>query len=150
MRVSEVMTTDVRTVSPTLSAEDAWELMRREQIHHLVVTDASQVVGVLSDRDAGGRSGSKVRNGRTVSELMSPHTVTVEGGETVRKAANLMRGRTIGCLPVMSRGRLVGIVTASDLLQLLGRGGDRPTDRGRPLVTHRVPHRKNKSGSRAW
>jgi hypothetical protein len=42
------------------------------------------------------------------------------------------------------------IVTVSDLLEVVGRGGDRPTDRGRPIVTHRVPHRKARRGSASW
>ena len=119
MRMFEVMTEGVRTVSPTAAADEAWELMRRERIHHLVVTDSSGVVGVLSDRDAGGRRGRGVRTGRTVADLMSPHAVTIDARETVRKAANLMQGRTIGCLPVVDRGKLVGIVSRANLLQAL-------------------------------
>jgi CBS-domain-containing membrane protein len=39
---------------------------------------------------------------------------------TIRQAANLLRGRTIGCLPVMEDSKLVGIVTVTDLLELVG------------------------------
>ena len=55
MRVQDIMTRDIRTVAPHTSAEDAWNLMRAQDIHHLVVTKGSQVVGRLSDRDAVGR-----------------------------------------------------------------------------------------------
>ena len=58
MRVAEVMTEGVQTVSPTLPAVEAWELMRRKRIHHLVVVAGSEVMGIFSDRDAGGRSAS--------------------------------------------------------------------------------------------
>ena len=150
MRIFEVMTEGVRTVPATMPAGDAWGLMRRNRIHHLVVTDSSGVVGVLSDRDAGGPRGGGVRAGHMVAELMTPHAVTIDWEETVRKAANLMQGRTIGCLPVTKQGRLVGIVTVSDLMQLLGRGVDRPGPRQRPIATHRVAHRKVKSSNRSW
>jgi CBS domain-containing protein len=96
MRVQDVMTEDVQTISPGNPAEDARELMRMQSFHHVVVTRASSVVGILSDRDAGGRRGASLRRNRTVEELMTPHVVTVEPTTTVRKAANLMRGRSIG------------------------------------------------------
>jgi CBS domain-containing protein len=61
MRVAEVLTEDVQTISPDSAAVDAWESMRRKGIHHLVVMFDSRVTGVLSDRDADGRSGASIR-----------------------------------------------------------------------------------------
>ena len=151
MRVQDVMTEDVQTISPGKAAEDAWELMRTHSLHHLVVTHGSRVLGVLSDRDAGGRLGSTVRRGHTVAELMTPRVVTVEPTTTVRKAANLMRGRSIGCVVVTDRGRVVGIVTVADLLEILGRGGDRPVTVGRRwTLKHRAPHRKGHTATGVW
>ena len=46
--------------------------------------------------------------------------------------------------------RLVAIVTVSDLLEALGRGIDRPAKGTRPMVTHRVPHRKQRRAGSAW
>ena len=126
MRVQDVMTEGVITVSPASTAEDAWELMRNKGVRHLVVTDGGRVVGVLSNRDAGGRQGSPVRRNRTVAELMTGRVVTVPPATTLRKAANLMRGRSIGCLVVTERERIVGILTVADLLDLVGRGATRP------------------------
>ena len=120
------------------AAEDAWELMRRHGFHHVVVTRGSSVVGVLSDRDAGGPAGSMIRRGHTVEELMTTHVVTVEPTTTVRKAANLMRGRSIGCVVVTDRGRVVGIVTVADLLEILGRG-DRPAGDSRQAMDAQAP-----------
>ena len=151
MRVQDVMTEDVQTISPGNAAEDAWELMRRQSFHHVVVTRGSSVVGILSDRDCGGRRGASIRRGRTVEELMAPHVVTVEPTTTVRKAANLMRGRSIGCVVVTARGRVVGIVTVADLLEILGRGGDRPvTVAKRWTLKHRTPHRKRHMATGVW
>ena len=151
MRVQDVMTEHVQTISPSNAAEDAWELMRKHDFHHVVVTRGSRVVGVLSHRDAGGRQGTSVRRGRTVEELMTKTVVTVEPTDTVRKAANLMRGRSIGCVVVTDQGRVVGIVTVADLLDLLGRGVDRPAppDRGWTL-RHRTPHRKRSTATGMW
>ena len=151
MRVQDVMTEDVQTISPTSAAEDAWELMRRGGFHHVVVTRGSQVAGIFSDRDAGGRHGASLRRGHTVGELMTESVVTVEPTTTVRKAANLMRGRSIGCVVVTNRGRVVGIVTVADLLELLGRGSDRPvTPARRWTLKHRSPHRKRNAATGVW
>ena len=70
MRVFEVMTEGVQTVPPTMPASDAWELMRRQRIHHLVVTHGSDIVGVLSERDTGSRLGARARIGHTVADFM--------------------------------------------------------------------------------
>jgi signal-transduction protein with cAMP-binding, CBS, and nucleotidyltransferase domain len=53
MRVQDVMTEGIKTIAPTAAAEDAWNMMRFNRIHHLVVTNGRRVLGVLSDRDAG-------------------------------------------------------------------------------------------------
>jgi CBS domain-containing protein len=70
---------------------------------------------------------------------------------TVRKAANLMRGRSIGCLVVTKRDRIVGIVTVADLLELVGRGADRPVaSTTRWTLKHRAPHRKRHRAAGVW
>ena len=152
MRVQEVMTKDVETIQPGDSAEAAWELMRRRQFHHLVVTNGSgTAVGILSDRDAGGTRGHSLRRGRTVEELMSRRVVTVDPETTIRKAASLMCVRSIGSLVVTSRGRVAGIVTAADLLWLLARGSTRPvTATKRWTLKHRTPHRKHHAAAGVW
>jgi acetoin utilization protein AcuB len=144
------MTREVQTISPETPAGDAWELMRRKGIHHLVVMADSEVKGVLSDRDAGGRSGASIRARSRVSDLMSAPVVTVEPDTTIHRTANLMRGRTIGCVPVVNGRRLVGIVTIADLLKVLGRRADRPATPARRDQHHRVAHRKQKGGFGVW
>ena len=121
MRLMEIMTTEVETAPSTEAAEKAFERMRTRRIRHLVVMDGRQVVGVLSERDVGGVRGSQIRAGKTVGELMSAQAVTASPTTTVRQAANLLRARTIGCLPIVEDGKLAGLVTLTDLLELLGR-----------------------------
>jgi acetoin utilization protein AcuB len=150
MRVFEVMTEEVRTVSPGSRAADAWQLMRTEGIHHLVVSDGRRILGVLSDRDAGGRAGGGVRAGKTVREMMSAPVLTVKSRETLRRAANLMRGHSIGCLPVVDAGKLVGIVTTANLLDAVGGGADRPASKTRRDLSHRVAHRRQHAATGVW
>jgi CBS domain-containing protein len=151
MRVQDLMTEDVKTIAPTATAEGAWNTMRFNRIHHLVVTKGRRVVGVLSERDAGGRRGASVRTNSVVGDLMTAPAVTVEPTMTVRQAANVMRGRSIGCLVVVESGHAVGIVTISDLLELVGRGLDRgAVTTSRRTLSHRAPHRKSKGVVAAW
>src|SRR5690606_36486450 len=110
MRLQEIMTTDVVSIGPDDTASSAWSLMERKGFRHLVVMDGKNLLGVISDRDLGGKKGATLRKGRTVRELMTPQAVTAKPGTTLRQAANVMRGRLIGSLPVMDDGRLVGIV----------------------------------------
>lgn len=150
MRVFEIMTEGVTTAAPDLPASEAWELMHLERVRHLVIVRAGQVIGVLSERDIGGRSGASMRTGRTVADLMTAPVTTVGPDDTVRSVANTMRGRTIGCVPVVKGKKLLGIVTVSDLLDLLGRGGDRPAPRVRAALHYRVAHRKLHREPHAW
>jgi CBS domain-containing protein len=110
----------VVTIRPTELATDAWTRMRRRGIRHLVVTDDGEVVGVLSERDLGGRAGGDLRRGRRVQDLMTPRVVSVEPETTLSRAADVMRTNLIGSLPVVEDGRLAGIVTATDVFDALG------------------------------
>lgn len=140
MRLREVMRRDVETISPRESAAIAFERMRRSKIRHLVVKDGSKVVGVLSDRDVAGLG--SLRQVETVGDVMTAPAVCGTPDLTIRKAANLMRGRTVGCLPVLDEGRIVGIVTVTDLLGLVGAGIERPVPKTRRwTLKNRGPRR---------
>jgi len=140
MRLQDLMKCSVETVAPGDPADSAWERMRRRRIRHLVVMDGRRVAGILSQRDIADES---ARAGRAVAEVMSAPAVTAEPRTTVREAANLLRGRTLGCLPVLEKEKLVGIVTTTDLLELIGRGAERPMPRpGRRVLTRRGPRRE--------
>jgi acetoin utilization protein AcuB len=130
--MNEIMKAPVETVTSAASAEQAWEKMKRGRFHHLVVVEGKNIVGILSAHDLGGSdAGTSVRKSKSVSELMTANPVVVDERITLRQAANRMRGRAIGCLPVTSSNRLVGIVTTSDLLEAFGRGVQRPVEQGK-------------------
>ena len=140
MRMQELMKRRVETVSAKTSANDARMRMRVARIRHLVVTEGTRVVGVLSERDLG--PGMEPLTS-TVGDVMTAPVVTAAGRTTLREAANMLRGRTIGCLPILEKERLVGIVTTTDLLELLGKGAERPSPVGRrPILKDRGPRRK--------
>ncbi|HWR35579.1 MAG TPA: CBS domain-containing protein [Clostridia bacterium] len=117
MQLREIMSTGVVTIDPTEMASAARSRMKRRRIRHLVVTENAGIVGILSERDLGG----PLVRGRTVRDLMTPDVVSAGPQTTLAEAADLMLKRLIGCLPVLEDGRLVGIVTATDVLDELGR-----------------------------
>lgn len=151
MRVQDVMSSKVQTIGPDRPADVAWTMMKTQGIHHLVVVDGSRIAGVISDRDLGGRGGASIRKNHVVADLMTESVVTVPPDAPVRKAANLMRGRSLGCLVVTHGPRIKGIVTVSDLLELIGRGVERPPRiTERPIINHRAPHRARSRSTGVW
>ena len=144
MRVSEFMSRDVEMVEERVPAPDAAERMRATRIRHLVVVRGREVRGVLSDRDLVGAGE------RPVGQLMTEDPVLASPEDTVRQVANRLRGRRIGCLPVVDAGgRVVGIVTTTDILDLVGRGAERTVaESTRRDLTKRGPRRKRSGGGR--
>jgi acetoin utilization protein AcuB len=138
MQLSEIMTTDIVSVTSDDAASAAWSLMQDRRVRHLLVMKKNRLVGILSERDLGGRNGAPVRVGRTAQELMTPKVIKAAPKTTLRQAANLMRGGVVGCLPVVDEGRVVGIVTATDVLDALGRGDIRP-QAGEKRPNPRIP-----------
>jgi acetoin utilization protein AcuB len=119
LSVRDVMSIDPVTIGPGESARHAYEIMRDRRIRHLPVVQGGQLVGILSDRDLRPILLSPGLAGATVAELMSEQLTTIAPGAPVEDAASLLVVRKIGCLPVVEAGRLVGIVTETDLLAVL-------------------------------
>jgi CBS domain-containing protein/ribosome-associated translation inhibitor RaiA len=139
MQLRDFMRTRVVTIGPEEAASVAWSRMRGRRIRHLVVKDGARVVGVVSEHDLGGHGGGEVRRGRLVRDLMSPRLVSATPATTLRNAASLMRRGPIGSLPVLDGDRLVGIVTATDVLDQLGRTTSRAIRRRRGTSSRQQP-----------
>jgi CBS domain-containing protein len=144
MRVYELMNREVETVSPLVRASEAKTRMRQRRIHHLVVAREGKLQGIVSDRDLGGPRLPKTLGDFTVGDLMSAPVVTVTTRTLVRRAAPLMKGRSIGSLVVTSgNGNVAGIVTVADLLDYIAR---RPVR----VTKQREASKRRASKRRAW
>lgn len=117
MRLKEIMSSPVEVIGPKATAADARTRMTRARIHHLVIATGRNIVGIVSERDLDGLSPET-----SVDQVMSGPVITASASTTVGDAANVLRGHAIGCLPVMERGKPIGMVTVTDLLTLLGKG----------------------------
>lgn len=119
--IGAIMSTNVSTVEPQQAASFAWSRMRRQKVRHLVVTENGRLRGIVSEGDLSGRSRSGDLTGRMVEDVMTPRVVSAAPDTTLEKAANLIGKQRIGSLPVVEDGRLVGIVTATDVFDELER-----------------------------
>jgi len=146
------MSRAIKTIGPAAGVDEARNAMRTGRVRHLLVLDGRLVVGIVSDRDLGGRlaANGAATGGLTVADLMTEAVVTAEPDTTIRQAANLLRGHVIGCLVVMDGWKPIGIVTTTDLLDLLGRGAERPSARAtRRTLSARGPRRAGPSARHA-
>jgi acetoin utilization protein AcuB len=137
MRVRDVMKSAVLSVIPTTPVAEARQLMERERIRHLPVMDGTRIAGIVSDRDIRLNLPSPATTlsvwemnalllKLTVGDIMTPAVVTIRPDSGVDAAAELMVAHRFGALPVTEDGRLVGIVTETDLLRALIRLHPRP------------------------
>lgn len=124
--VEDSMTREVVTLGPETTAEEALGLSRQKRIRHFPVVEDGELAGIVSDRDL--RSATPVLGdpGRAaalkeirVSQVMTREPVTADPQDPIELAANVMRERHIGCLPVVEEVRLVGIITSSDMMDAL-------------------------------
>jgi CBS domain-containing protein len=142
MEVKDLMTTNVVTVTPETTLKDAADLLIDRGIAGVPVcrTDG-HVVGVLSESDIlwkevrslpednhlfvrlldSAYGDDKRANAKTAGEAMSAPAITIEPGAPVARAARVMLEYMINRLPVVSDGRLVGILARSDLVRAFRR-----------------------------
>lgn len=124
LRAASAMTRNVICLDPSDMLEDAAALMAEWHIRHLPVVQGGQLLGVVTDRDVlshqHGAAGSRRIAPLPVREVMSPAPMTCRPSSTISYVAGLMIDHKIDCVPVTDvDGRLVGLVTTTDLLQLL-------------------------------
>lgn len=114
-RVLDVMSRPPVSVDAAIRSEDAERLAQERRVSHLMVLDQGGLVGVLCVCDLW-RAPTAV----PVGQLMSAPPKTIAPTALAEEACVRMRALRIGCLPVVERGELVGVVTRSDVA---GSGG---------------------------
>ncbi len=128
--VREIMKTEVTTLGRNDSLQLAQDIMTLGRVRHFPVLEDGELAGVMSQRDLYKASlGSVMKYGEkaqrefldtiAVKEVMNYPPVTIAPQASVQEAARLMLKEKIGCLPVLDKDELVGIVTETDMLQLV-------------------------------
>jgi len=122
--VSQIMHTELVTVSPDDIVELAASMMDWEKIRHLPVEDSEgRLVGIVTHRVMVRLLAKRDRAAKeiTVREVMTPNPISVGPECTTLRAIDVMREHKVGCLPILRDGRLAGIVTERDFLRIAGK-----------------------------
>jgi len=129
--VADIMTRSVVTLYEEDDLENIAEAMEKFRFEHVPVVDDGKLVGLITPRDlatvfssrldpTGRMRDDVLRKNLFVRDVMTTKVRSVHPDTAILDAARLMRDARIGCLPVVDRnGCLVGIVTATDMLDLV-------------------------------
>ena len=117
MKVSEVMTRDVKTVGPETTVQQAAGFMLSEDAGSIPVRDGNRLVGMITDRDIAVRGVAKGHGPDTpVRELMTEDVICVHQDDDVEDVATKMSTAQVRRLPVVDDSeQLCGIVSLGDL-----------------------------------
>ena len=132
LRVSDLMSTEVLTLALGDHLDLASDIMKLARIRHMPVLSNGRLVGIVSQRDLFRTAISSALSLRPaaerawlakipVAEAMTKEVVTAAASWKVGRAVAVMLEKRIGCLPVVDGGRLVGLLSETDCLRLLGR-----------------------------
>lgn len=119
--VRDIMVTDVKYAYPETPLPQIVKIMVENKIGSVVIVgEKREVLGIITERDLIEKVLAKNLDFKTLKakDIMSRPVVTVTPDSTVSYAANLMKERNIGHLPVVENGRLVGIVAEGDIIFL--------------------------------
>jgi CBS domain-containing protein len=132
--VTQIMMGSPVTLGPEDTLDLANDVISLGRIRHIPVVDAGRLVGLLSERDLMGAAASHVfglkqKNKSAllksvlIRDVMKKRVVTVAPETSIKDAAHLMADKKIGCVPVVSDGAIVGLVTTTDILRYVERLG---------------------------
>ncbi len=122
--VKQVMKTDVVSIDENSSIQDAAQQMVKSDIGCVIITKDSIPFGIFTESDFVRIAAKGNPLFSTLSGVMSTPLVVITPGETVWEAAEIMKKNDIHKLPVHAENKIVGIITASDLVQICSMGSD--------------------------
>lgn len=129
--VSEIMTKNIIAVNRTDDLETAEKLFKQHHIRHIPVVSGDVIIGMLSYTDllrisfADATSDSDtdvdtvVYNMFSIDQVMTKNIITVSSITTIKDVAGILSKNEFHALPVVDSGKLVGIVTTTDLINYL-------------------------------
>ena len=114
--VKDVMTTRVRTIPAGAMVTEAARVMARSKIGSLVIVERGAPVGIITEGDVSKCVAKGLDPRRTPVALNKKKLVTIDRGEPLEVAAKTMAAAGVKKLPVTDGGKLVGIVTQTDIV----------------------------------
>lgn len=128
--VTQIMSKELVSLNPSQSLYDAERLFNKHSIRHIPVVEGERMVGVISRSDLLRISfadlteneesvESVVYDMYTIPQVMTKVPVTVESNTTIKEVAEILSRQSFHSIPVVENGKLVGIVTTTDLINYL-------------------------------
>lgn len=116
MKVKKRMSKRLVTVHPGATISEASRLMRKHSIRHLPVVEGGELVGWVTDRDIREAYLASLIEKVTIGDIMIKDPITISPEASLEEAAEILYRRGIGGLPVVEKGRLVGVITVADIM----------------------------------
>jgi len=116
MKVKNWIKREPVTINRSARLQDALELMKKHSIRHLPVVDDGQLVGFITESDIRQFFFPSMVEDIPVHSVMVLNPITINANASIEMAARLIHDYKIGGLPVLDKKKLVGVITASDLL----------------------------------
>ena len=120
----DVMKTDIIELDGSVSIQDAASKMTNAKVGSVIVTSEGKHVGILTEKDFISIAAEGRPLFTTISEVMSSPIISIDSEETVWEAAELMKEKNIHKIPVQENDKIVGILTATDLVKICSLGSD--------------------------
>jgi CBS domain-containing protein len=120
MTIADIMNKSVISVDASLTINEAAKMMEDAKVGAVIVMENNSPVGIVTDRDFTVKVASHAYQiSSPVKQIMSSPLFSINLDESVRTAADLMHDRGIMKLPVIDGEKVVGIITARDIVNLL-------------------------------
>ena len=120
MTIADVMTKSVISVDSSITINEAAKMMEDTKVGAVIVMENNTPVGIVTDRDFAIKVVAHAYQITTpVKQIMTSPLFSISSDESVRTAADLMHDRGIRKLPVINDEKVVGIITATDIVNLL-------------------------------
>ena len=129
MFVGKRMRTEVIVIDENESMHKAADMLKKNKIRRMPVMNGDKLVGIISDKDLRSAMASSASSLNLweihylldrikVKDLMTKKVITVKPETTIEEAAQILRDKKIGGLPVLDNGKLVGIITETDIFEI--------------------------------
>lgn len=128
--VKKIMTSDVFSVSTNGALKEVVNLFRKHKIRHVPVVSGSEVKGIISRTDINRLTfGALFENQEgadeavlemlSIAQVMTAHPRTVSSDDSIKDVAEIFASEEYHALPVVDEGKLVGIVTTTDIIRYM-------------------------------
>lgn len=128
--VSQIMSKELVTLTPDQSLYEAERLFKKHRIRHIPVVEGDKLIGIVSYSDLLRISFADMTDGEeevtsvvydmyTIPQIMAKTPLTVTADTSIKEVAEILAAQSFHSIPVVDNGKLVGLVTTTDLIKYL-------------------------------